>query len=75
MLIGGGNGAATVTPRGNLFKRALRLEWLGQTATSLCWMVSMLFYGIQSTGDWLQFSAASAWLLANIAALANPEAD
>ena len=72
MLIDGGDGAVSVaTPRRSRLERALRLEWLGQTAASLCWMTSMLFYGIQSTGDWLQFFAASAWLLANIAALAN----
>ena len=29
----------------------------------------MLAYGIESSGDWLQLCAASAWLLANIATL------
>ncbi|MEM6394220.1 MAG: hypothetical protein AAF797_15750 [Planctomycetota bacterium] len=48
--------------------RVLRIEWLGQTAASLCWMVSMFFYGISSIGDGLQLGAASCWLLANIAA-------
>ncbi|MEM6553409.1 MAG: hypothetical protein AAF750_14930 [Planctomycetota bacterium] len=48
--------------------RVLRIEWLGQTAASLCWIVSMFFYGISSVGDGLQLSAASCWLLANIAA-------
>ena len=55
--------------------RVLRIEWLGQTAASVCWIVSMLTYGISSSGDWLQLCAASAWLLANIAAIANVEAD
>ena len=47
--------------------RMLRVEWLGQTAASLCWIASVLSYGISSTGDWLQIAAASAWLVANIA--------
>jgi len=49
--------------------RALRVEWLGQTVASLCWIASVFVYGISSAGDWLQLAAASAWLLANIAAL------
>ena len=55
--------------------RALRAEWLGQTAASVCWITSMLTYGISSSGDWLQLFAASAWLLANIASIATTEAD
>ncbi len=55
--------------------RALRLEWLGQTAASLFWIVSVFVYGISSTGDWLQLFAASSWLLANIATLASADAD
>ena len=51
--------------------RALTIGWLGQTVASVCWIGSMLAYGIQSEGDWLQLCAASAWLLANIATLAN----
>ena len=51
--------------RNNLF----RPERLGQTLASLCWIASMLAYGISSPGDWLQLSAASAWFLANIAAI------
>lgn len=47
--------------------RVLRIEWLGQTTASLCWIASVFAYGISSTGDYLQLSAASAWLLANIA--------
>ena len=51
------------------------IEWLGQTAASVCWIGSMLSSGIRSSGDWLQLFAASAWLLANIAAIVNAEAD
>ncbi|MEM1146006.1 MAG: hypothetical protein AAGI88_25830 [Pseudomonadota bacterium] len=50
-----------------------RPEWLGQTVASLCWIASMLAYGVSSSGDWLQLSAASAWLLANIAAIVKSE--
>ena len=53
--------------------RALRLEWLGQTAASLFWIVSVFTYGITSVGDWLQLAAATAWLLANVSALAQVE--
>ena len=55
--------------------RALRVEWLGQMVASVCWIASVLIYGISSSGDWLQLCAASAWLLANIASLATTEAD
>ena len=57
------------------WSRALRVEWLGQTAASLCWIASVFTYGISSSGDWLQLLAASAWLLANIAAIVTVEAD
>ena len=50
--------------------KILRVEWLGQTVASLCWMLSVFVYGISSPGDWLQLFAASAWLVANIAAVA-----
>ncbi|MCG8583312.1 MAG: hypothetical protein MI757_01200 [Pirellulales bacterium] len=53
--------------------RALRIEWLGQTAASLFWIASVLTYGISSTGDWLQICAASAWLLANVASIVTAE--
>lgn len=55
--------------------RALRLEWLGQTAASLLWIGSVLTYGISSTGDWLQLFAASAWLVANVASVASIRED
>ena len=75
MLIGGRDGTASVTPRTSRVGRALRVEWLGQTAASVCWIASMLTYGIHSSGDWLQLFAASAWLLANIATIATAEPD
>ena len=53
----------------------LRVEWLGQTAASLCWIASVLAYGISSMGDWLQLCAASAWLIANVASIATAESD
>ncbi|MEM7448853.1 MAG: hypothetical protein AAF355_11480 [Myxococcota bacterium] len=54
-------------------EKALRVEWLGQTIASMCWIASVLMYGINSGGDWLQLIAASAWLVANIAAVVSPE--
>lgn len=56
----------------SMLKRALRLEWLGQTAASIFWIVSVFTYGISATGDWLQLCAATAWLVANIASLVAP---
>ena len=49
--------------------KARRVEWLGQTTASLCWIVSVVVYGISSSGDWLQLVAASAWLASNLSAL------
>ena len=53
----------------------LSLEWLGQTLASLCWIISVFVYGIDSTGDWLQLGAASCWMLSNISTIVtiNPE--
>ncbi|MEM9566429.1 MAG: hypothetical protein AAGA93_27665 [Actinomycetota bacterium] len=48
---------------------ALRLDWLGQTVASVCWISSVFAYGISSTGDWLQLLAGTSWLAANIASL------
>ena len=47
----------------------LSIEWLGQTVASVFWLISMLVYGVSSSGDWLQLLAASAWLLANVASI------
>ena len=67
-----GNVAEVKSERGRL-ARMLRVEWLGQAIASLCWIVSVMCYGITSTGDWLQLAAASAWLFANIAAVMTSE--
>ena len=75
MLTGNDEGAvASGTGRSRLAK-VRSIEWLGQTTASVCWIGSMLTYGIRSGGDWLQLLAASAWLLANIVAIATAEAD
>ena len=58
-----------------LFKRALRIEWLGQTAASLLWIASIFIYGMSSAGDWFQLFAATAWLVANIASIVTPGRD
>ena len=57
----------------SLVSRMLRLEWLGQTVASLCWIVSVFLYGIESVADVLQLAAASSWLVANVASLVKPE--
>jgi len=58
-----------------MLRRAMRIEWAGQTAASLCWIASVFAYGITSRGDWLQLCAASAWLLANTVVLATAKGD
>ena len=58
-----------------VLRRAMRIEWAGQTAASLCWIASVFAYGISSRGDWLQLCAASAWLLANTAAITMARGD
>lgn len=68
--------AATTPDAGRIrIERVLRIEWLGQTAASVCWIGSVLAYGISSVGDWLQLCAASAWLLANLAAVMTDKVD
>ena len=51
------------------FKKMMSFEWLGQTFASLCWIISVFFYEISSTGDWLQLLAASSWMVSNIASI------
>lgn len=67
--------AAAIGPAQGRWARALRIEWLGQTAASLCWIASVFAYGLETTGDWLQLCAASAWLLSNVAVLVAAETD
>jgi len=52
----------------------MSFEWLGQTAASLCWIISVFVYGLSSTGDWLQLGAASCWMVANLATLVSAKA-
>lgn len=73
MLSESEQGASAPPAAQGLLKRALRLEWLGQTAASLFWITSVFVYGISSSGDWLQLAAASAWLVANIATVVSSE--
>jgi len=61
--------APVTSSQSGLLKEALKVEWLGQTAASVFWIVSVFTYGISETGDWLQLFAASAWFVANIASL------
>ena len=70
--VGAAVGAGSVQAR---LARVLRIEWLGQTVASLCWIGSVLAYGVNSSGDWLQLFAASSWLLANVAAAVTIKAD
>ena len=68
-------GAADQATPGRLAKM-LKVEWLGQTIASLCWIASVFAYGeFSQSGDWLQLAAASAWLVANLAAVAGSESD
>ena len=73
------NGDVLAEVDGNITRsRFLRIDWLGQTLASFCWIVSVFVYGYASgdglqlsTGDWLQLGAASSWFIANMASLAN----
>ena len=59
----------------SLLKRALRIEWLGQMMASLFWIASVFTVGISAAGDWLQLFAASAWMVANIAAITTKDTE
>jgi len=54
-------------------EKMLSLEWLGQTAASACWIVSVFVYSDGAlpgnAGDWLQLAAASSWMIANMASI------
>ena len=53
-------------------RRSLGIEWYGQTGASLCWIASVLAYGMSSPGDYLQMSAASAWLICSLILQGDP---
>jgi len=61
--------------KGGRLAKMIRIDWLGQTTASLCWIASVFVYGISSGGDWLQLCAASSWLIANIASIDSGKAD
>tara|TARA_Y100001958_G_C21185631_1_gene514770 strand:- start:700 stop:954 length:255 start_codon:yes stop_codon:yes gene_type:complete len=73
------NGEVLLETKANIARsKFLRIDWLGQTLASFCWIVSVFVYGYASgdglqlsTGDWLQLAAASSWFIANMAALAD----
>ena len=71
MLTGTKEGALMPKSDRGRWAKAMRIEWLGQTVASVCWIASVFTYGISSGGDWLQLFAASSWLLANLASLAD----
>ena len=54
-------------------EKMLSLEWLGQTAASACWIVSVFVYSDGAlpgnAADWLQLIAASSWMIANMASI------
>ena len=75
MLSTGFETADELRKANNRTSRMLRLDWLGQTIASLCWIGSVLAYGISSVGDVLQLAAASAWLVANLATLYQVDAE
>lgn len=55
--------------------KMLRVEWLGQMAASLFWIVSVLTYGIKEPGDWLQMLAACSWLVVNLATVLSNDSE
>ena len=66
---------STNLPQSRIQKMAT-FEWFGQTLASLCWIISVFFYGFadgnglqMAAGDWLQLGAASSWLVSNIAVI------
>ena len=75
MLTSNDESAAAPSVVRSRLTRMRSIRWLGQTTASLCWIGSLLTSGIGTNGDWLQLSAASAWLLANIAAIATADPD
>ena len=73
MLTNENDGNVEYQMRRNWLKRVFQVEWLGQMMASIFWIISVFVYGISETGDWLQLLAASAWFVANLAALFTSE--
>ena len=69
MLTADEEAKALVTNSESRLSKVRSVEWLGQTVASLAWIVSVFTYGIKENGDWLQLLAASAWFIANVAAV------
>ena len=65
------SGETVLMPVANRTKieKIMNVGWLGQTIASLCWILSVFSYGIETTGDWLQLFAASSWMVSNIAGI------
>lgn len=60
---------AKLPERESLFKTACKISWAGQMVASCCWIASVFLYGMSSTADVMQLLAATAWTIANLAAL------
>ena len=73
MLTGNEEAIPTTRAVPHRLAKMMRVEWLGQTIASLCWICSVFAYGVSSTGDWLQLCAATAWFIANIASVTSEE--
>lgn len=60
-------------------EKMLTPEWLGQTIASACWIVSVFVYadgGLpNNAGDWLQLTAASSWMVANVSSVLSVKED
>ena len=69
--------AESMESQNGLLKKITRVDWLGQTIASSCWIISVFVYesdaSLWATGDWLQLAAASSWSIANIASLFTSE--
>ena len=52
-------------------KSNLNFSLLFQLVASISWMVSVFFYGLNESGDYLQLLASSAWTISNIVSYFN----
>ena len=69
MLNENANTAPAPSAPPSLAARVLRIEWIGQTTASACWILSVFAYDDWSAGEYLQLCAASAWFIANLSSL------